>query len=71
MHRNCDSNHKDVTLLQAVDHLYSYAAVLTRNLSEAENLVQETYARAIKSMKPPQVSSNVKLSLFAILREYG
>ena len=33
-----------------IDGLYSYALVLTRNRSEAEDLLQETYVRALGAM---------------------
>jgi RNA polymerase sigma-70 factor, ECF subfamily len=34
--------------IDCLDGLYSYALVLTRNHAEAEDLVQETYIRAMK-----------------------
>jgi RNA polymerase sigma-70 factor (ECF subfamily) len=48
--------------------LYSYALVLTRNRSEAEDLVQETYVRALGAMGRLRADSNVKSWLFTILR---
>jgi RNA polymerase sigma-70 factor, ECF subfamily len=48
--------------------LYSYALVLTRNHAEAEDLVQETYVRAIPAMKRLREGSNTKGWLFTILR---
>jgi RNA polymerase sigma-70 factor (ECF subfamily) len=48
--------------------LYGYAMVLTRNHAEAEDLVQETYVRAIPAMGRLRPESNVKAWLFKILR---
>jgi RNA polymerase sigma-70 factor (ECF subfamily) len=54
--------------IEHIDGLYSYALVLTRNRSEAEDLVQETYVRAIGAMGRLRSDSNVKSWLFTILR---
>lgn len=54
--------------LEYLDGLYSYALVLTRNHAEAEDLVQETYVRAIPAMGRLQADSNTKGWLFTILR---
>jgi RNA polymerase sigma-70 factor (ECF subfamily) len=54
--------------IEHIDGLYSYALVLTRNRSEAEDLVQETYVRAIAAMGRLRTGSNVKSWLFTILR---
>jgi RNA polymerase sigma-70 factor, ECF subfamily len=48
--------------------LYGYAMVLTHNHDEAEDLVQETYVRAIPAMGRLRPESNVKAWLFEILR---
>jgi RNA polymerase sigma-70 factor (ECF subfamily) len=48
--------------------LYGYAMVLTRNQAEAEDLVQETYVRAIPAMGRLRPESNIKAWLFKILR---
>jgi RNA polymerase sigma-70 factor, ECF subfamily len=58
----------DATGLEYLDGLYSYAIVLTRNHAEAEDLVQETYVRALPAMKRLRSESNVKGWLFKILR---
>jgi RNA polymerase sigma-70 factor (ECF subfamily) len=54
--------------IEHIDGLYSYALVLTRNRSEAEDLVQETYVRAIGAMGRLRNGSNVKSWSFTILR---
>jgi RNA polymerase sigma-70 factor (ECF subfamily) len=54
--------------IEHIDGLFSYALVLTRNRSEAEDLVQETYVRAIRAMGSLRTGSNVKGWLFTILR---
>jgi RNA polymerase sigma-70 factor (ECF subfamily) len=40
----------DATGIEHLDGLYSYAMVLSRNHAEAEDLVQETYVRAIQAL---------------------
>ena len=40
----------DATGIEHLDGLFSYAMVLSRNHAEAEDLVQETYVRAIPAM---------------------
>jgi RNA polymerase sigma-70 factor, ECF subfamily len=54
--------------IQYLDGLYSYAMMLTRNRAEAEDLVQETYLRAIQAMDRLRDNSNLKSWLFTILR---
>jgi RNA polymerase sigma-70 factor (ECF subfamily) len=54
--------------IEHIDGLYSYALVLTRNRNEAEDLVQETYVRALGAMGRLRADSNVKSWLFTILR---
>jgi RNA polymerase sigma-70 factor (ECF subfamily) len=44
------------------------ALVLTRNRNEAEDLVQETYVRAVGAVGRLRAESNVKSWLFTILR---
>jgi RNA polymerase sigma-70 factor (ECF subfamily) len=57
-----------VNLSEYVDGLYSYALVLSRNRTEAEDLVQETCLRAIRAMERLRPDSNAKSWLFTILR---
>jgi RNA polymerase sigma-70 factor, ECF subfamily len=54
--------------IEHVDGLFGYALVLTRNRANAEDLVQETYVRALKAGDRLQENSNVKAWLFTILR---
>jgi RNA polymerase sigma-70 factor (ECF subfamily) len=63
-----DSSYEDVAVIEYMDSLYGYAMVLTRNRSEAEDLVQETYLRAIGAMRRLRAGSNVKSWLLVILR---
>lgn len=58
----------DADSLVNLDGLYSYAMVLTRDQAEAEDLVQETYVRAIRALSSLQAGSNLKAWLFTILR---
>ena len=50
------------------DGLYAYAMVLSRNPTEAEDLVQETCVRAVQAIECLRPDSNVKSWLFTILR---
>jgi RNA polymerase sigma-70 factor (ECF subfamily) len=54
--------------IEYIDGLYSYAVVLTRNRADAEDLVQETYVRAMQAIGRLRAGSNVKAWLFTILR---
>src|SRR5260370_20499288 len=58
----------DVTGIEHLDGLYSSALVLPRNHAEAEDLVQETYVRAIQAMGRLRADSTMKGWLFTILR---
>jgi RNA polymerase sigma-70 factor (ECF subfamily) len=58
----------DATGIEHLDGLYSYAMVLSRNHAEAEDLVQETYVRAIRAVGRLRAGSNMKSWLFTILR---
>ena len=57
-----------VNFSEYLDGLYSYAVVLTRNPTEAEDLVQETCLRALRAMERLKPESNIKSWLFTILR---
>jgi RNA polymerase sigma-70 factor (ECF subfamily) len=55
-------------LLEHLDALYGYAMSLARDPTEAEDLVQETYLRAIKRAQHTLPTGNLKAWLFVILR---
>ena len=57
-----------MVLLEHGDGLFSYALALTHNVHEAEDLVQETYLRAIQGMERLREDGNAKGWLYAILR---
>jgi RNA polymerase sigma-70 factor, ECF subfamily len=54
--------------LEHIDSLYGYAMTLTRDQVEAEDLVQETYLRAVKAFGQLVPNSNLKSWLFVIMR---
>jgi RNA polymerase sigma-70 factor, ECF subfamily len=54
--------------IEYIDGLYGYAMALTRNHAEAEDLVQETYVRAMQAIERLRPGSNIKGWLFTILR---
>ena len=54
--------------LRHLDRMYGYALSLTRNPTEAEDLVQETYLRAWRAIEKLRPDSNVKNWLTTIMR---
>jgi RNA polymerase sigma-70 factor (ECF subfamily) len=54
--------------LEHIDALYGYAMTLTRDQTEAEDLVQETYLRAVRAFGQLVPNSNLKGWLFVIMR---
>ena len=55
-------------ILEHISALYRYAMRLTRNSVEAEDLVQETYVRAVKGIDRLREARHLKAWLFSILR---
>lgn len=54
--------------MEHIDALYGYALALTRNMTAAEDLVQDTYLRATSAAHRPEIDSNLKSWLFVIMR---
>src|ERR1700752_4716167 len=50
------------------DPLYNFARWLTRNTEEAEDLVQETYVKALKGFSSFQLGTNFRAWIYRILR---
>jgi RNA polymerase sigma-70 factor, ECF subfamily len=50
------------------DQLYNFARWLTRNTEEAEDLVQETYVKALKGFSSFQLGTNFRAWMYRILR---
>jgi len=50
------------------DSLFNFARWLTRNKEEAEDLVQETYVKALKGFGSFQTGTNFRAWMFRILR---
>src|ERR1700739_245384 len=50
------------------DQLYNFAHWLTRDRTEAEDLVQETYAKALRGFSSFQLGTNFRAWIYRILR---
>lgn len=50
------------------DQLYNFAHWLTQDRSEAEDLVQETYAKALRGFSSFQIGTNFRAWIYRILR---
>src|SRR2546422_6973495 len=50
------------------DQLYNFAHWLTQNTAEAEDLVQETYAKALRGFSSFQSGTNFRAWMYRILR---
>ena len=55
-------------LLSFLDALYGYGMALTRNATEAEDLVQDTYMQAVLHCRRLRRDSNIKAWMFTIMR---
>src|SRR5918911_3173813 len=62
------SNSFSQAALAHLDALYGFALTLTRDRTEAEDLVQETYLRAVRAFGRLLPDSNLKGWMFAIMR---
>lgn len=54
--------------LPLFDQLYNFARWLTQDTTEAEDLVQETYAKALRGFPSFQVGTNFRAWIYRILR---
>lgn len=54
--------------LPLFDQLYNFAHWLTQDATEAEDLVQETYAKALRGFSSFQIGTNFRAWMFRILR---
>jgi RNA polymerase sigma factor (sigma-70 family) len=63
--RGADFEHLALPLF---DSLYNHAFWLTRNQAEAEDLVQETFSKALRAFDTFQSGTNFKAWIFRILR---
>ena len=54
--------------LPLFDQLYNFARWLTQDASEAEDLVQETYVKALRGFSTFQLGTNFRAWMFRILR---
>jgi RNA polymerase sigma-70 factor (ECF subfamily) len=59
---------QDPKLITFLDGLFRYAITLSHDRTTAEDLVQETYLRALPAVRKLKPNSNVKSWLFTILR---
>src|SRR5207302_6781189 len=50
------------------DQLYNFARWLTQDTAEAEDLVQETYAKALRGFSSFQLGTNFRAWMYRILR---
>jgi RNA polymerase sigma-70 factor (ECF subfamily) len=67
-HKVSRSSETETFGLTYIDALYRYALILTRDRAEAEDLVQETYVRALEGQHGLRDDSNIKGWFFTILR---
>ena len=67
VHTRDDEDRFREATLQWLDGLYGYALSLARDASVAEDLVQETYVRALAARHKADPDTNLKVWLFVIL----
>lgn len=67
VHTRDDEDRFREATLQWLDGLYGYALSLARDTSVAEDLVQETYVRALAARHKADPDANLKAWLFVIL----
>jgi RNA polymerase sigma-70 factor (ECF subfamily) len=63
-----NGSHYRETALDHIDALYGFAMVLTADQTEAQDLLQETYLRALGACELLMPDSNLKAWLFVIMR---
>jgi len=66
--RKTESDNGEHAILENLGALYGFAMSLTRNPTDAEDLVQEACLRAIKGLIQNGIKSDPKVWLFTILR---
>jgi RNA polymerase sigma-70 factor (ECF subfamily) len=66
--RKTESDNGEHAILENLSALYGFAMSLTRNPTDAEDLVQEACLRAIKGMTHSGIRSDPRVWLFTILR---
>src|SRR5579864_4483705 len=65
---NLQLNSFEELAIPLFDQLYNFAHWLTQNRDEAEDLVQETYAKALKGFSSFQLGTNFRAWIYRILR---
>ena len=65
---NAQSDSFEELAMPLFDQLYNFAHWLTRNREEAEDLVQETYAKALKGFPSFHLGTNFRAWMYRILR---
>ena len=66
--RNLSASAFEELALPLFDQLYNFAHWLTQNREEAEDLVQETYAKALRGFSSFRAGTNFRAWMFRILR---
>jgi RNA polymerase sigma-70 factor, ECF subfamily len=65
---NSQSDSFEDLAMPLFDQLYNFAHWLTQNRDEAEDLVQETYVKALKGFSSFQLGTNFRAWMYRILR---